>query len=261
MKLFLTLIFSLFIAVIGYSQPYISKIVFSGIESSRGVQITNPDGDNLSNWSLVFYEGTNKNKGKILEVSGNAFPSTSSPLIWIAFPEISIGHPKGAAVALVDNEDKVTQFLSYNGDSSFEVKGGLAEDLETTYLGDFTGEEEENGTIVIVITVYIPEGTAGEELDNNEGIISLSSNLSVVKNEIEGFKVYPNPVLNNEIYISTPNKGVKKQIEVYNVNGQQLLSKNSQVNGTIDVSGLTTGFYIIRVVEDGNIATRKLIVN
>lgn len=81
----------------------------------------------------------------------------------------------------------------------------------------------------------------------------------VVENQIEGFALYPNPVTNRAFKISSAN-GSEKNIEIFTVNGVQVLSKKVTPNKTIDISNLTTGFYLVKVEEEGKIATRKLIV-
>ena len=86
------------------------------------------------------------------------------------------------------------------------------------------------------------------------------STLPVAKNEIEGFAMYPNPVSNGQFYISTPNTVVQKQVEIYSVIGEQVYSKQVKSNETVDISNLTSGFYMVRIEEEGKIATRKLIV-
>ena len=81
----------------------------------------------------------------------------------------------------------------------------------------------------------------------------------VVENQIEGFALYPNPVTNGEFTISS-NNSIEKNIAIYSVIGKQIYSKRVKSNEIIDISNLTTGFYIVRVEEEGQIATRKLIV-
>jgi len=81
----------------------------------------------------------------------------------------------------------------------------------------------------------------------------------VLENQIEGFAMYPNPVINGKFTISS-NSSVEKNIEIFSVIGKQVYSKKIEGNETIDISNLTTGFYSVRVEEEGKIATRKLIV-
>tara|TARA_R110001583_G_scaffold21685_11_gene82137 strand:- start:2341 stop:3984 length:1644 start_codon:yes stop_codon:yes gene_type:complete len=84
--------------------------------------------------------------------------------------------------------------------------------------------------------------------------------LSVVKNEIENFKMYPNPVSNGILNMSS-NNNANKQVEIYTLNGQQVYSENLQFKEKINISNLNTGIYLVRIIEEGNISTRKLVIN
>ncbi|REE83577.1 putative secreted protein (Por secretion system target) [Lutibacter oceani] len=84
--------------------------------------------------------------------------------------------------------------------------------------------------------------------------------LAVVKNEIENFSMYPNPVSNGVLYISS-NNNLNKQVEIYNLTGQQVYNTKLELKKIINISDLNRGIYFVRVEEGGKIATRKLIVN
>ena len=84
--------------------------------------------------------------------------------------------------------------------------------------------------------------------------------LSVVKNNIEGFKMYPNPVTNGKLQMTSNNQAVKN-VEIYSLNGQQVYKKEIYLNETINVSHLPKGFYFVKILEGRKIATRKLLVN
>ena len=84
--------------------------------------------------------------------------------------------------------------------------------------------------------------------------------LSVVKNQIENFAMYPNPVSNGMLYMSSKSN-LNKQVTIYALTGQQVCNKNIQTKDQIDISNLNKGIYIVKIEEDGKIATRKLVVN
>jgi outer membrane protein assembly factor BamB len=84
--------------------------------------------------------------------------------------------------------------------------------------------------------------------------------LSTINNTIDGFSVYPNPVNNGEISIKTTKNGTKS-IQIFDVLGKKVYSRTIQANETIKTSNLVAGIYILKVEENGNVATRKLIVN
>ncbi|WP_111706997.1 T9SS type A sorting domain-containing protein [Lutibacter citreus] len=86
-----------------------------------------------------------------------------------------------------------------------------------------------------------------------------SSVLSVVKNQIENFAMYPNPVSNGILYMSS-RANLHKKVEIYNIAGQQVYNNNVQSHENVNVSNLNRGIYLVKIEEEGKIATRKLVV-
>ena len=75
---------------------------------------------------------------------------------------------------------------------------------------------------------------------------------------IEGLNLYPNPVSNGKVYISTKND-FDKEIIIFDVLGKKVLQTilNSR---ELNVSSLSPGVYIIKINEKEASATRKLII-
>lgn len=79
-----------------------------------------------------------------------------------------------------------------------------------------------------------------------------------VSGDIDGFKVYPNPVTNGKVYISTANNDPKK-ILIFDVFGTRVM-ETTILGKELNLSDLDAGVYVLRVIEKDKIATRKLIV-
>jgi hypothetical protein len=75
---------------------------------------------------------------------------------------------------------------------------------------------------------------------------------------IEGFNMFPNPLTGNVLNI-TSNSNADKTVAIFDVLGKQVLN-GKVTEGTVNVSGLTSGIYIVKVTEEGKTATRKLVV-
>ncbi|NND15431.1 MAG: T9SS type A sorting domain-containing protein [Eudoraea sp.] len=75
---------------------------------------------------------------------------------------------------------------------------------------------------------------------------------------IEGFKMYPNPVLDGKVYISTLHNEPKK-ILIYDVLGTQVV-ETTILGKELNVSNLDAGVYVLRVFEKDRSATRKLVI-
>lgn len=75
---------------------------------------------------------------------------------------------------------------------------------------------------------------------------------------IEGLSMYPNPVTNGKVYITSKND-LEKEIVIFDVLGKKVLQTHIS-SKELNVSDLTPGVYIIKISEENASATRKLIV-
>ncbi|GGD79472.1 hypothetical protein GCM10011412_16650 [Maribacter cobaltidurans] len=70
--------------------------------------------------------------------------------------------------------------------------------------------------------------------------------------------MYPNPVTNGKVYITTAING-PKEIFVYDVFGTLIL-KTTILGKELSLNDMDAGVYVLRVFEKDKMATRKLIV-
>jgi len=82
--------------------------------------------------------------------------------------------------------------------------------------------------------------------------------LRVGRNAIEGFSLFPNPVTNGRLTINTLSNADKK-IQIFDILGKQVLSTNLK-GRELNVSKLNSGIYILKILEEGKTATRKLVI-
>ena len=75
---------------------------------------------------------------------------------------------------------------------------------------------------------------------------------------IEGLNLYPNPVSNGKVYISSKND-FNKSIIIFDVLGKKVL-QTTMSSKELNISNLAPGVYIIKIDEEQSTATRKLIV-
>ena len=122
------------------------------------------------------------------------------------------------------------------------------------------------------VTVTAPEGAAkiryqirAYHQDGASGGFIYYDNLSFVDNttagvndnNIEGLLMFPNPVSDNVLNI-TSSANTEKTVAIYDMLGKQVLATTVN-NGTVDVSNLTAGIYVVNITEEGKTATKKLI--
>jgi hypothetical protein len=82
--------------------------------------------------------------------------------------------------------------------------------------------------------------------------------LSIKQNAISGLSVYPNPVTDGNLYI-TSDSSEAKTVAVYDILGKQVLNAKTS-NNAVNVSSLKGGAYIVKITEEGKTDTRKLII-
>ena len=78
------------------------------------------------------------------------------------------------------------------------------------------------------------------------------------KQTIDGLAIYPNPVSNGKIFV-TSKSGENKDVSIYDVLGK-LIFQASMSSKELNISSVSPGVYIIKVHENEATATRKLIV-
>lgn len=82
--------------------------------------------------------------------------------------------------------------------------------------------------------------------------------LATAQNDIAGFQMYPNPVNNGLLYI-TSDSNETKAVAIFDVLGKQVVN-TTVTDEPVNVSALTSGVYIVKVTEAGKTATRKLVI-
>lgn len=93
------------------------------------------------------------------------------------------------------------------------------------------------------------------------GLVGVAQTLPLkigASNDITDLVIYPNPVSNGKIYITTKHN-LTKQVEIYDVLGKKILS-SSLFGKELNISRLTPGIYILKIKEGVQSETRKLVV-
>jgi hypothetical protein len=100
-------------------------------------------------------------------------------------------------------------------------------------------------------------GTTGGtwRIDN---VVFGQGTLGVQENEIAGLQVYPNPVTNGILNITTDNNDTKSVI-LFDVLGKQVIN-TTVTDQPINVASLNRGVYFVKITEAGKTATRKLVI-
>ncbi len=139
--------------------------------------------------------------------------------------------------------------------------------LHPDFLPNTSGWEQVTYTMVAPATAdafridfRVYKGTdAGSGLIYYDDVMFYDQATAGIKeNKISGLKMYPNPLSGNILNI-TSDANAAKTVAVYDVLGKQVINTIT-ANGTVNVSGLTSGVYIVKITEEGKTATKKLVV-
>ncbi len=82
--------------------------------------------------------------------------------------------------------------------------------------------------------------------------------LGLVNNSISNLSIYPNPVTNGKLFISS-SSNLEKEVVIFNTLGQQVLQAKT-VTEAINVSNFNKGTYFVKITEAGISATKKLVI-
>jgi hypothetical protein len=167
----------------------------------------------------------------------------------------SIAANDSGLVTFNNSSANAAQYLWHFGDGNTSV------DVNPQYQYADSGEYEVMlvaeiacklaDTTLQTITITFPQDTV-EIIDTNEtGLLAIGS--------LKSLNISPNPA-HGQVRISGFENG-NVWLNIYQYNGQRLVSKPLSANGIVDVSGLTNGVYLVEVIDEaGKVNKGKMIV-
>ena len=181
---------------------------------------------------------------KLLSFSA-ALNKSNVNLNWATAEEINVSH------FVIEKSTDGTKFseagtVFANGNTSKEIHYSFTDEVN-----------EDRGTVIYYRLRSVD--IDGKAEYSSTRMIRISNGSA----DIISILTYPNPVT-NELRITIPANWQNKKVsyELYNANGQ-IAKKTETANGsqteTLNVSGLNTGFYIVRVACDGQTAQQKIV--
>ena len=161
-----------------------------------------------------------------------------------------IGIPTAA-----NDSNMVQLFLEWNAEDPVSQY----EDNRNTYLGNTSNTYGQGNRNPFIDNPYLATVIWGGPVAENRWPTVILSTEDFAS--IENASIYPNPAINNEVYVSTATE--LKSIVLYNINGQiiQEIKNPSKVNDAYKVSDLPKGFYLIQLATENASTTKKIIVN
>jgi len=263
MKKELTLAWLLLFAVATFSQSiWINEIHYdnTGADQGEGIEVAGASGTDLTDYSLVLYNGNNGESYETIVLSG-VIDDEENGLGALSFtPSGSIqnGGSLPDGIALVDSADIVLQFISYEG--VFDAVNGPASGMTSVDIGVSETSDTPVGASLQL------QGSGNKYTDftwfadvvNTFGDINTNQSfeaLSVGGKPSLNFSIQPNPTKN---IVNIQSTFSISKIEIYNILGQ--LVKQNQNQNSIKLSTLKQGLYICKISdENGNSGVKKIV--
>lgn len=268
MKKHYILLVSIFISSISFGQTQF----LSEIHLNNGIEITGVQNTSLTGYVIDVYSSFGiRIPGSPFTLTGT-FPATdpkSSSYSALNFVNILNASAQNLIIAKAGCTIVLRNGTTQVGDA---VKYGNVTEDPVAVLGEAAVSPIVNAGTVVPVSgnVNDPFGGVGSLqrlsggwnnglLAPSHGFVNEGLTLSTVKNNIEGFNVYPNPVVNCKFAVST-NSDASKQLKIYSLLGKQVYSSTIKSVETVEVANLNKGIYILKVEQEGKIATRKLVI-
>ncbi len=106
-------------------------------------------------------------------------------------------------------------------------------------------------------TLYIRAYEYSNDNSGAFGITAYSASLATASFDSSSFKAYPNPVKN---FLNLSYTQDISSVSIFNLLGQEVLSKNlSSSEAQIDMSNLSQGTYLVKVIVDNQVKTIKVV--
>jgi PKD repeat protein len=164
--------------------------------------------------------------------------STNCGAIWV-----SRWAKSGAALATVTPTSPVPLYPSPSQFTTYTVNiNGVSGSSNVRFKFDFTADPSAPGNYIFIDDINIFDATVG-----------------IQKNEAQmGLIIYPNP--NNGKFIIETNNTDKQTLQIFDVNGKQVLSQTITGKTNIDVSNLAEGVYNLSLVSAANVINKRLVI-
>ncbi len=165
-----------------------------------------------------------------------------------------------------DYESELIEFdnvtIDANGDTDFQastnydVTDGTDTVVLRTAFSALVGETIPTGAVNITGIGSEYNGTPQIFPRDINDIVDANA---IEENNIDGLEVYPNPVINKQVFVTTNSSDIK-QIIIYNVLGKAVYQTEINNGQAINVGQLQAGIYMMKIIENGKVGLQKLII-
>ena len=233
------------VGAVGTEERAFGSIADATITPALGAVFTNNTGGTVSKISI-------QTRMEQWRESGNAAVNETIAFSY-SLDATSLNTGTWTSVSALDLKEKLT-----GATTNLAVNGNLASNY-SLLSNIIIGLNWTNGTNLWIKWVDVNEaGNNGMYAIDNFSISVSEASLGLKQNAIAGLNVYPNPVTDGNLYI-TSNSSNAKTVAIYDILGKHVFDSKTS-NSTLNVSSLKGGVYIVKIAEDGKTDTRKIII-
>lgn len=99
-----------------------------------------------------------------------------------------------------------------------------------------------------------------EDFNNSiDDCLAIEIDVGVINIEDSNIRIYPNPII-DEFFIDLSTNTIAESIEIYDINGKKVLNeRNDLENGKINLVGIPSGLYFLKIYSDGRLAIKRIV--
>lgn len=200
------------------------------------------------------------NNGGPLLVPANGYTILAKNSDAMANGGLTADYAYGSGMTLGNSDDEIIletpaaviiDQVNYDGGTSFPNPTGASMNLDPT---SYTMLDNDDGANWCAATFTYGDGDFGSPGSNNETCPKLGLN----DNKFASLEMYPNPNSTGYVHINT-SVNTDTSITVFDALGKQMLSRKLN-DQRLDVSSLKAGIYVIRIRQNTNTITKKLVI-
>lgn len=187
------------------------------------------------------------------------------------YPVYGILTNSGVKTAEVRGLEETTTTLADSGSFSQNISV-IGSDWKNMMLNGVTDSlsyfiQDLNSDYWKLVFTYVESGSSSSGKDGkvifNKTLVSQSTGIATIGNEVKGFAVYPNPV-SEVINVLFDVEQANSTITISDLSGRTLISKNTTgtgfQNNAINLQSLAKGIYLISVTNGNSRSVQKIIV-
>lgn len=182
-----------------------------------------------------------------LTMYGGAYDNLSPDGPWLWIHDQSGSYPNRSNIVQINPTTGVPTGVSY----TYDITVALGD--STLAGGLYISSESVFGTNSIV---GLSQSSPSNEIFSLE-LTASSANISKAEEALT-LELYPNPA-NDMVKISSNDIG-NLNITIHDITGKKVMSTLLSNNDQINISELTTGIYLVKVLQNGATTTKKLVV-